>query len=178
MDYCIISNTFCFSFYFYSIFSLLYGLLVFSFSLCVCAMGIFVFIDFHFMDFSARCDLSWFLCYLVYRPQGCNKLELKDIIFRPTGDIRWRNVICHWTNGIIVIIIIIIIIIIKCIYKAHFRGCHKCAKKPVEAVKLWLLPYAVTVEWMAVYFINLTSHNSVQNNRQTKADRPTCIYSK
>ena len=23
---------------------------------------------------------------------------------------------------------IIIIIIIKCIYKAHFRGCHKCAK--------------------------------------------------
>ena len=25
-------------------------------------------------------------------------------------------------------IIIIIIIIIKCIYKAHFRGCHKCAK--------------------------------------------------
>jgi len=25
------------------------------------------------------------------------------------------------------IIIIIIIIIIKCIYKAHFRGCHKCA---------------------------------------------------
>jgi len=26
------------------------------------------------------------------------------------------------------IIIIIIIIIIKCIYKAHFRGCHKCAK--------------------------------------------------
>ena len=25
-------------------------------------------------------------------------------------------------------IIIIIIVIIKCIYKAHFRGCHKCAK--------------------------------------------------
>jgi len=22
----------------------------------------------------------------------------------------------------------IIIIIIKCIYKAHFRGCHKCTK--------------------------------------------------
>jgi len=32
------------------------------------------------------------------------------------------------TQKIAIFIIIIIIIIIKCIYKAHFRGCHKCAQ--------------------------------------------------
>jgi len=30
------------------------------------------------------------------------------------------------------------IIIIKCIYKAHFRGCHKCAEKEIaEKEHVW-----------------------------------------
>jgi len=32
------------------------------------------------------------------------------------------GVVTEWVS------VSIIIIIIKCIYKAHFRGCHKCAK--------------------------------------------------
>jgi len=36
---------------------------------------------------------------------------------------------------IIIIIITIIIIIIKCVYKAHFRGCHECAKNSSYTLK-------------------------------------------
>ena len=61
-DYCIISNTFCFSFSFipclvYAFMYLPYGLLVFGFSLYVyVTMDILVFIVFHFMD-----STVWFI---------------------------------------------------------------------------------------------------------------------
>jgi len=42
------------------------------------AVDIIVCIIFHVMDSSALLVVIYrdFLCYLVYRPQGCNKLEL------------------------------------------------------------------------------------------------------
>jgi len=36
-------------------------------------------------------------------------------------------IVCVESNGkFMPLFFIVIIIIIKCIYKAHFRGCHKC----------------------------------------------------
>jgi len=55
------------------------------------AMDILVFIVFHFMDSTAY-DLSSLilLCYLVYRPQGCNELELN-------GPLYTMNIFIHHT---------------------------------------------------------------------------------
>jgi len=55
---------------------LLYALLVFGFMYA--AMDFLVFIVFHFMDTLVFIVIYRdFLCYLLYLPQGCNKLELK-----------------------------------------------------------------------------------------------------
>ena len=76
MDYCILSNTFRFLFYFHCMFALCFyvstlWLLAVGF-MCV-ATDFLVFIVFHSKDSDSSADggLAWFLM----RPQGCNKLE-------------------------------------------------------------------------------------------------------
>jgi len=54
---------------------LLYGLLAFGFMYV--AVDFLVLIVFHFIDTLVLIvTYRDFFCYLVYRPQGCNKLEL------------------------------------------------------------------------------------------------------
>jgi len=64
------------------------------------------------------------LCMCVYKKRVTIMLAGKITEWRC---LRWR----HWrvlSKHSVYVSSCIIIIIIKCIYKVHFRGCHKCAE--------------------------------------------------
>ena len=61
----------------YAFIYLLYRLLVFGFSLYVCHYGYSCLLYFILWTLVLIVIYRDFLCYLVYRPQGYNKLELK-----------------------------------------------------------------------------------------------------
>jgi len=64
-----------------------------AFAFMYVAMDFLVFIVFHFMETLVLIVIYRdFLCYLVHRPQGCNKLQLTKNLFQKSSGACWSSI--------------------------------------------------------------------------------------